>query len=107
MGRDKKKIEKINDNYQNYRSNNMFRRGVNYACSAYRQRLEQKPLQTKMLTSATLFSLGDFFCQRAEAAFGGARNNISSDCNQNFGKDRSSADGSLTTSPWDYSRTMR
>jgi len=38
------------------------------ACSAYQRRLEQRPLQTKMVTSAALFSLGDFICQKTEAS---------------------------------------
>jgi len=41
---------------------------LNRVYNAYTVRLETNPLRTKMLTSAFLFSVGDFLCQRAEAS---------------------------------------
>ena len=78
----------------------MFRRGVNTVCSAYQRRLEQRPLQTKMLTSAALFSLGDFICQKSEAA-------ICSDREKKDNLNDSPYQNGSLTSNWDSSRTLR
>jgi len=78
----------------------MFRLGLNYACAAYKQRLEQRPLQTKMMTSAALFSFGDFVCQKTEATL---CRRETPDKQQNF---QSGANSSLTQQ-WDASRTLR
>jgi len=40
----------------------MLRQGID----AYKRLLVSNPLVTKMTTSATLFALGDFICQKTE-----------------------------------------
>ena len=40
----------------------MLRQGL----AMYKAQLDANPLRTKMLTSAFLFSFGDFLCQQAE-----------------------------------------
>lgn len=41
--------------------------------TAYKRQLESNPMRTKMLTSATLFSLGDIICQKTEQALKGCK----------------------------------
>ena len=87
----------------------MIRYGFNVACSAYKHRLEARPLQTKMLTSAALFSFGDYICQRAEASLcRPCESKALSSQDEAAGATRN--DGSLTNEKanwWDTSRTIR
>ena len=87
----------------------MIRYGFNTACSAYKHRLEARPLQTKMLTSAALFSFGDYICQRAEATLcPPCKSKALSSQDEVGGATRN--EGSLTDEKndwWDSSRTIR
>ena len=71
----------------------MIRNRVGLAFNAYNHSLGRHPLMTKMMTSAVLFSLGDWLCQRTEAAFCG-----STPAKHTEGETRSN---------WDMNRTLR
>ena len=45
----------------------MFKYCLSVPITAYKHQLEVHPLRTKMATSACLFSLADFICQKSEA----------------------------------------
>ena len=44
----------------------MLTQGITKVGNAYSTSLKTNPLRTKMLTSACLFSMGDYLCQKAE-----------------------------------------
>jgi len=47
----------------------MIKYGLSAFAAGYKRELEAHPLRTKMATSALLFSFGDYFCQKSEAAY--------------------------------------
>lgn len=77
---------------------------LNRAYNAYTVRLERNPLRTKMLTSAFLFSVGDFLCQKAETSFRKCPDQTHTSFDQNSDKKDRLDDLKFC---WDKHRTMR
>ena len=86
----------------------MIRNSLTLATNAYKTRLEQNPLRTKMITSACLFSLGDFLCQKTEGCIKRKKQVLSSESSNIINYENTDATLSLLTQgEWDKSRTLR
>ena len=84
----------------------MIKYGLMTVTSGYKRQLETHPLRTKMATSAFLFSLGDFLCQKTEAAYK-CRCQQLKKTSSNESEKMNGSIFSMLTRDWDKSRTMR